>query len=46
MEMGLVPPNINYEKPIKGAEGLEKRRMIVVTEKTGLPDSDPGLFGK
>nr|XP_022920511.1 fatty acid synthase-like [Onthophagus taurus] len=43
-ESGFIPPNINYTTPRKGVEGLEKGRLVVVTEKIPWPDNF-GLVG-
>ncbi|XP_018336345.1 fatty acid synthase-like [Agrilus planipennis] len=37
MENGYIPPNINYTEPREGAEVLEQKRMVVVTDKTPWP---------
>ncbi|KAK9746609.1 Ketoacyl-synthetase C-terminal extension [Popillia japonica] len=44
METGFIPPNINYMIPRPESEGLVSGRMVVVTEKTPLPDQR-GLIG-
>lgn len=44
METGFIPPNLNYNKPREGMNGLLEGRMKVVTEKMPLPD-DRGWFG-
>ncbi|KAI4464807.1 fatty acid synthase [Holotrichia oblita] len=38
MESGFILPNIHYYTPLKGVEGLEKGRLLVVTEKIPLSD--------
>ncbi|KAK9736241.1 Polyketide synthase dehydratase [Popillia japonica] len=38
MKSGFILPNINYCTPLRGVEGLEKRRLAVVTEKVPLSD--------
>lgn len=44
MKSGFILPNINYCTPLRGVEGLEKRRLAVVTEKVPLSDHQQ-LFG-
>lgn len=44
METGIIPPNIHFKNIRQCVEGLKKKRMIVVDEKTFLPDNN-GLIG-
>lgn len=44
METSYIPPNVNYKSPRKGIKSLEDGRLVVVTEKTRLPDNK-GLIG-
>ena len=34
MESGFLPPNLHYNKPLKGVKALEKGSLKVVTEVT------------
>ncbi|KAJ3652398.1 hypothetical protein Zmor_018367 [Zophobas morio] len=40
METGFIPPNINLKRLRKGLEGIEQKRMKVVTEATELLGED------
>lgn len=44
-ENDVIPPNMNFNEIRKGVEGLEKKRMIVVSEKIPWPDRN-GIAGK
>lgn len=44
MERDYIPPNINFNNLREGVEGLENKRLIVVSEKTPWPDNN-GLAG-
>lgn len=41
MESGYIPPNIHFNKARSDIEALVRKRMVVVTEKSMLPDDRP-----
>ncbi|KAK9884291.1 hypothetical protein WA026_005243 [Henosepilachna vigintioctopunctata] len=44
LEEGIIPPNINFNKPREGVKALEEGRIKVVSEKMPFED-DRGLVG-